>query len=416
MEKERHIAVIDLKSFYATVECVERGLDPFSTALAVCDEERGQGTIVLAVSPYLRSQGVPSRCRRYELPHFPNMILARPQMELYVKKSAEIVSIFLDFVGEDDLHVYSIDESFLDLTPYMKLYDKTDVEIVKDIMERIHDELGLYCTAGIGPNLFLAKAALDIESKKAKDGIAKWDYDNFKEKLWPVTPLTKMWGISHNLERRFHDLGIRKIGDIAMFPKEIIIKKFGVIGEQIWNHANGIDDSHIREKYIPENKSLSIGQVLFRDYKYEEAKLIVREMVDDLCTRMRTFKLKTKSVGIAVGYSKPDVGGFAKQIRLNAATDDNDEIYNAIMIFYNSVHCQSYIRQIHIFFGEFTDQEYEQLNLFMDINEQEDKKNLYETLDEIKAKYGDNAILRGTAKLDHSTAEERHNQIGGHRK
>ena len=197
---EKWVAVIDLKAYYATFECVERGLDPFTTPLAVTDTERKGATIVLSVSPYLKSLGVPSRLRRRDLPqNIPGMIYAKPQMEKYVKKSAEIVSIFLDFVGKEDIHVYSIDESL-----------------------KIHTQTGLIGTCGIGPNMFLAKMADDKEAKNAKDYIALWDYRDVPNKLWPLKPLSEVWGISRGFEARLNKLGLYTVYDVALTT----LKKF----------------------------------------------------------------------------------------------------------------------------------------------------------------------------------------------
>ena len=413
---ERSIAAIDLKSFYATVECIERGLDPFSTPLVVCDEERSPNTIVLAASPYAKQLGIPSRCRKYELPHIKGLILAVPRMELYVKKSAEVMDIIFDFVGEDDVHIYSIDEAFIDLTPYLKMYKMTPRELTKKIMDTILERTGLFTTAGIGPNILMAKVSLDIEGKKAKDSIAEWTMNDVQTKLWPITPLTKMWGISHNLERRLNALGIRKIGDLATYPLEILKEKFGIMGEQLYNHANGIDEAQIREKYVPESTSLSLGQTLFRDYTFDETKLLLREMVDDLCYRMRTYGLKTNLISFSAGYSKPYDFGFGKQISLDHQTDDNNEIYKTLMHHYEKYRTSNYFRKLYISFGKFSKEEYEQLDLFIDQEEKEKNKNLNKALDEIKHTFGKSAVLRATSQLDTSMVKIRNKQIGGHRK
>ena len=202
------IAVIDLKAFYSFVECVERGLNPLTTPLAVCDASRGDGTIVLSVSPYLKEMGVPSRCRKRELPDIPGMIFATPRMELYIKKSAEVVSIVLDYVGEDDIHIYSIDELFINLSPYLKMYKMTPYELVNTIKEKIFEKTRLVSTAGIGDNMLLAKLALDLDGKKNPPYISVWTKEDVPIKLWPITPLSKMWGISTNFEKRLNKSSI----------------------------------------------------------------------------------------------------------------------------------------------------------------------------------------------------------------
>ena len=301
---EKRIAVIDLKAYYATFECIERGLDPFTTPLAVTDTERKGATIVLSVSPYLKSLGVPSRLRRRDLPqNIPGMIYAKPQMEKYVQKSAEVVSIFLDFVGKEDLHVYSIDESFLNLGPYLKLYKCTPVELCKRILKKIKDQTGLIGTCGIGPNMFLAKLADDKEAKNAKDFIAVWDYKDVSTKLWPIKPLSEIWGISRGFEQRLNQLGLYTVYDVAHYSKDILIDKFGILGEDIYEHCNGRDESDIRDKYIPVNKNLSLGQVLMRDYTPKETRTVLSEMCDELCIRLRQTHLKATGVSLMIRYS-----------------------------------------------------------------------------------------------------------------
>ncbi len=198
----RHILCIDLKSFYASVECAVRQLDPFKTPLVVADAGRGGGSIVLAVSPYLKTLGIPSRLRFYELPTDLGIIVAKPRMRLYLEYSAKIIEIYLKFISEDDLYVYSIDEAFLDVTEYLSYYKMTDTELAKKILAAIYEETKLFATVGIGPNMLISKLALDIESKKAPDFIAKWNYDSIPEKLWPIQPLSEMWGIGYRMEKK----------------------------------------------------------------------------------------------------------------------------------------------------------------------------------------------------------------------
>ncbi len=413
---DKSIIVIDLKAFYSFVECVDRGLDPFTTPLVVCDKERGPGSIVLSVSPYLKSLGVPSRCRQYELPKLANMIFAIPRMSLYLSKSAEVVSIFLDFVDEEDLHVYSIDESFLSVAPYLNLYQCTPRELARRILQTVKDKTGLVCTAGIGPNIFLAKIALDREAKSAPDRIAEWTMADIPNKLWTIEPLSEMWGISTHLEARLNAMGMVTVGDLAHFSKDLIVKKFGVMGEQLHNHANGLDTSDIREKAVPKDQSLSIGQTLMRDYDPKELPLIIREMTDDLALRLRLESKMTGVVHLFVGYSGEGMGGFAHQCKLMRPTDDVDVIYSALMQIYDK-HVQNHqIRSVGMSFGNLVYPEYEQIDLFMNPEEKDKRRRLQTTIDEIHAKYGSNAVLRATALTSSSTAIERHSRIGGHRK
>ncbi len=412
---DRVVAVIDLKAFYAVVECVERKLDPFTTPLIVADKSRGTGTIVLSVSPFLKARGVPSRCRVFELPKDDAIIFARPRMSLYLQKSAEVVSIMLDFVGEDDLHVYSIDEAFLNLGPYLQLYKATPKELVQRIIKAINKKLGLFATAGIGSNNFIAKSALDLEAKKRADGIAVWTHEDIKTKLWPLAPLSSMWGISSRLEARLNNLGIETIGDLAQYPKNALTTSLGVMGEQLWNHANGIDESDIRRKYVPAEPSLSMGQVLFRDYDSDEIPLVIREMCDDMGMRLRLEGKMSGLVSLFVGYSDP--GGFSRQMALMHPTDDTDTLYHALIrIYERHIERKRSVRNVGFAFAKLTMPEHEQLDLFIDPEEQERNRRLQHAIDAIKYRYGRNAVLRSTSLLGASTTIARHHLIGGHLK
>ena len=416
--QKKVIAVIDMKSFYSSVECVERGLDPFSTPLAVTDLSRKEASIVLSVTPYLKSIGVPSVCRRKDLPkHIKNMIYATPRMGLYVKKSAEIVSIFLDFVGLDDVHTYSIDESFLDLTPYLKLYKLTPYELAKKILKRIKDQTGLTATCGLGSNMFLAKVADDIYGKKDPNFIGEIYTNEIKEKLWPIKPLNKIWGISQGYLARLNRIGIYSVKDLATYPKEKLVKLFGVLGEELHNHANGIDETNIREKYIPVNKAISNGQVLMKDYTKKGALLVLKEMNDDLCFRLREIGKKTSVIHLAVGYSLSSEDlGFSKELTLSFPTNNNKEIYEGIKYLFDKYTENKPIRRLGISFSHLVNPTFEQLDLFKDYKEYDKENTLYDYIDLIQEKYGKNKLLKLDSKKEDSTIKERHNQIGGHRK
>ena len=413
---ERHIAVIDMKAFYAFVECIERNLNPFTTPLVVCDPERGDGTIVLSVSPYLKSMGVPSRCRKRELPKIPGMIFATPRMSLYLKKSSEVVSIILDFVGEDDIHIYSVDELFINLGPYLKMYECTAYQLVRKIQKAIYEKLNLVTTAGIGPNMFVAKAALDLDGKKRPPYAVEWKQADIKKKLWPIKPLSKMWGISRGYEAKLNAFGIYTVGQLAESDKNFLSQKLGIIGEQMWEHANGIDNTNIREKYIPESTSFSLGQVLMRDYTKKEARLILIEMNDDLAMRLRSHKQTTSRVGVAVGYSMEMGGGISQAVTLPGPTDDTETILDSLLKLYDKYVEEQPIRRLYISYSKLDNSDYEQLSIFEDPEETLKRKNLQKTMDALKTRFGKDSVLRGSSLLEESTAKERHNQIGGHRK
>ncbi len=414
MEK-RVIAVIDLKAFYSYVECLDRGLDPWKTPLVVADKERGTNTIVLSVSPFLKKHGIPSRCRIKELPRKFKYVYAVPRMERYLEKSAEVINVLYHFVSEEDVHVYSIDEAFIDLTSYLDYYKKTPLQMVTTIINQIKEDTGLQATAGIGDNFFLAKVALDIYAKKEKNGIARITSNEIKEKLWPITPLSKVWSIGSRTEAKLNAMNIFTVKDIATSDVDYLKAKFGIMGEQLWRHANGIDDADIHEKYEPKEKSLSLGQVLFRDYQKDEAITIIREMVDDLASRMRNQEKMTHVVALFIGYSK-NLGGFARRSTLLAATDDTQTLLEAILEIYKKNIKDLPIRNISISFGDLAPASHQQLNVFEDEEKQLARHNLQKALDVLHQKYGKNSVLRASSLLEESTVRERNEFIGGHRK
>ena len=416
MPQNRTIAVIDLKAFYSFVECIDRGLDAWSAPLVVADKDRGKNTIVLSVSPYLKSKGIPSRLRIKELPKGYNYIYAVPRMERYIEKSAEVVKIMMEFVSHEDIHVYSIDEAFLDITSYLNYYKLTPLQLVSKIIKRIKDETGLQATGGIGSNFFLAKVALDIYAKHEKNGIATLYEKDIQTKLWPITPLTKIWGIGERTALKLNAIGIFTMGDLANSNRDYIHDHFGIIGDQLVDHANGIDESDIHEVYVPKSTSLSLGQVLFKDFNKDNAVTIIREMCDDLSHRLRKENKLTELVSLYIGYSKETMGGFSRQMSLLQPTDDTEELFKALMEIYHE-HIENYpIRRIGINFGKLSTSGYKQKNMFEDTKKQKNNHDLLKTMDKLKDKYGSNILLRASALTEDSTAIERHNQIGGHRK
>ena len=412
---DREIAVIDLKAFYSFVECVDRGLDPFTTPLIVADKERGPNTIVLSVTPFLKKNGVPSRLRVRDLPKKFNYIFATPRMERYIEKSSEVVSIILRFFAKEDIHVYSIDEAFIDMTSYLKFYGKTPMELVEMVIAAITEQTSLMATAGIGDNFFLAKVALDLYAKHEKNGIAIVRKEDVPTKLWPVTPLSKIWGIGPRLEKRLNSFSIFTVQDLAFSNRDFIKSKLGIIGEQLIDHANGIDEADVHEVYIPKETSFTIGQTLWKDYSKDEAPLLLREMVDDLSLRLRNEEKLTSVVSLFIGYSKCQ-GGFARQMKLLGATDDSKKLLEAVMEIYEMYVVDLPIRNISIVFGKLSNRNVQQLNIFEDTERQVNDHNLQLAMDKIHNKYGKNILTRASALLEDSTAKERHNQIGGHRK
>lgn len=409
--RERNILCIDLKSFFASAECIERGLDPFTTPLVVADNR--SGAITLAVTPYMKKLGVPSRGRLFEIPKNIKYIIASPRMGLYLEKSKEVINVFLDFVSEEDMHVYSIDEAFLDVTDYLKLYKMDDVELAKTIMSEITRRTGLTATCGIGPNLLLAKVALDIESKHSKDFIAKWTYKDVENKLWNITPLNLMWGIGTKTMEKLNNLGIYKVGDINKYSKAFYKKRFGVMGEELWYHANGIDYSNIKEQNIEsKNKSYGLSQILYKDYTILNIPIIIKEMSTTITKRLRSNKKVCGGVSFGVGYSKNIGGGFYHSCKLDNSTDNENIIYETCISIFNNYVEDLPIRKVSISLNKIENNNYKQLNLFDSDIRSDD--NIVKVMDSIQDKFGSNSILKASSLCKDSTIKKRNNKLGGH--
>ena len=410
-----NILSIDLKSFFASCECVARGLDPFSTPLVVANPSQGGGAITLAVTPYLKKQGVPSRGRIFEIPKNIKYQIVPPRMNYYVAMSKKVISIYLQFVAKEDLHVYSIDECFLDVTHYLKLYKKTDYEIAEEILREITKQTGLTATCGIGPNILLAKIAMDTEAKKYKNGIAKWTEEDIKNKLWKITPLSKMWSIGPRMEKRLNAMGIYSVGDLALTNKNILKSKFGIMGEELWRHANGIDNSVIAKlDKKPKDKSYSNSQVLFKDYNGNNVRIIIEEMVDTVIRRVRLANKQTQIVGLAIGYSKTSGGGFYRTLKLENPTQDTKIVLDTCLMLFDRYYTNKPIRKVGVSLGGLVDKTNRQLNLFTDYVEEEKEEKKNKAIDEITHKYGKNSILRASSLLSDSTIKERNKKRGGH--
>lgn len=412
----RKILCIDLRSFYASVECALRGLNPFTTPLVVADKGRGGGSIVLAVTPYLKERGIPSRCRIFELPENLNIIYARPQMAKYLEYSSKVIEVYLEFISDSDLYIYSIDESFLDVTHYLDYYKVDEVVLAYRILKRIEEKLCLYATCGIGPNMLLSKLALDLEAKKKEDGIAKWAYEDVKDKLWKVTPLSKMWGIGSRMEARLQKMGFYEIGDIARSDVGRLKRSFGILGEELWYHTNGIDLSLVQDKIHLRTKSKSYGsgQVLFRDYTIEEIPTIILEMIDEVVSRLRLTKKRARTIALSIGYSKEYGGGFSRQLTLFQPTANESVIFDACLNLLDTYYEPYPIRRVSVYVSNLVDHTIYQYSIFEDIEKIDREYKIGYALDSIKRKYGKNAVNRLSSEQEHATAKKRNNQIGGH--
>lgn len=410
---------IDLKSFYASVECVERGLDPMTTHLVVADAERSEYTICLAITPAMKELGIQNRCRVYEIPANVDYIMAVPRMQKYIDYAAEIYSIYLKYISKDDIHVYSIDEAFLDVSRYLSLYRMNAIQLGQTIMQDIDKTLGIRSTCGVGTNLYLAKTALDLTAKHAKDFIGYLDEEQYRKKLWDYKPITDFWRVGSGTARRLAKYGITTMRGIAQADEDFLYKIFGVDAELLIDHAWGREPVTIADikNYKPKNNCLSSGQVLMRDYNFEDGKLIVKEMTDLLCLDMAEKKLITSSLTLHVGYSnafhREPAHGTAK---LSTETNADTVIIPAVTELYEKiVDFHTPVRRIRITCNRVIPEEYRQYTFFEEPNQLEKKRRLQDAVLHIKKKFGKNAILKGMNLQENATTRERNQQIGGHK-
>lgn len=410
---------IDLKSFYASVECAERGLDPMTALLAVCDLERTEKTICLAITPAMKALGIKNRCRVFEIPKSVDYIAAVPRMKLYMEYAAEIYGIYLSFVSKEDIHVYSIDEAFLDVTDYLDMYRLSARELGSRIMDEIYTRLGIRATCGIGTNLFLTKVALDIEAKHSPDFIGELTCDTFIEKLWDYKPITDFWMIGPGTARQLASIGITTMRGICDTPEDTLYHMFGVNAELLIDHAHGYEPTTISDikNHKAKSNSLSSGQVLPHDYDFEKGKLIVKEMTDLLCLDMVEKGLVTKSLSLYIGYSQRLGLPAAKgSVSLNEETNSDIPIIPAVCSLYDRIVDRGgQIRRINISCNNVIPEEYTQYSFFIDAQELEKNRKVREAVISIKNKYGKNAILKGMNLEEGAKTIERNSQIGGHR-
>ena len=504
-EEQRTYIAIDLKSFYASVECAARGLDPLNTNLVVADPSRTEKTICLAVSPSLKALGLGGRCRLFEavqrvrevnalrrsalggrdfsgksfvgseLAANPNLeidfIIAPPRMRMYMNTSTSIYQIYLKYIAPEDIHVYSVDEVFMDVTKYSALYGLTPHELAIRMIRDVLSQTGITATAGIGTNMYLAKIAMDITAKHMsadKDGvrIAELDEMSYRRLLWDHKPLTDFWQLGPGYYRRLTKLGLFTMGDIArcsvgkpsdFYNEDLLYNEFGINAELLIDHAWGWEPVGIREikDYRPENHSLSQGQVLAQPYPSDKALLVIREMTDLLVLDLVEKCLVTNQMVISVIY---DVENFADpdrmasytgtihadhygrpvpkhahgSINLDEYTSSTVDILKAVTELYNRiVDPQFTVRRMYVVANNVIPEnsipkkEYEQLNLFTYLSDQKKEQEQKEWKDkehrmqkavvEIKKRYGKCAMLKGMNLEEGATAIQRNKQVGGHR-
>lgn len=405
---------IDLKSFYASVECVERGLEPMKSNLVVADPTRGKGAICLAITPHLKSLGIRNRCRIFEIPEQIDYITAVPRMKKYIEYSASIYGIYLKYFSKEDIHVYSIDEAFMDITTYLKMYQKTPKELAITIMEEIYNTFGIRATAGIGTNLYLAKVALDILAKHSEDFIGELTEETYKEKLWFHEPLRDFWQIGPNLERHLNRLEIHNMYELSIAEERTLFKEFGINARLMIDHSKGIEPTTIAQikAYRPRQKSISNSQILFTDYKYEDARKVLIEMLDIVYLELIKKNKYTSHIGIYVGYSKEEQKPLSISKKLKEPTNSFQELLKILLKEYNShVQKSEKIRKLGISLGMLSEENNAQLNLFQNI---EDEQVLGNTINEMKEKYGKNYLFRGVSLDEKATGIKRNKLIGGH--
>ncbi len=502
--KEKIYIAIDLKSFYASVECVERGRDALTTNLVVADASRTEKTICLAVSPSLKEYGIPGRARLFEVVAKVKQvnaqrrnaikehsftgssddsialkknktlaldyIVAKPRMALYMQYSTRIYQIYLKYISEEDMHVYSVDEVFLDVTDYLKAYEMTARQLTQKIIQDIYGTTGITATAGIGSNLYLCKIAMDIMAKHEKPDengvrIAELDELTYRKNLWSHTPITDFWRVGRGYARKLERCGIFTMGDIArcsigkdgdFYNEELLYKMFGVNAELLIDHAWGYEPCTIAEikSYTPENNSLGSGQVLKSPYPYEKAKLIVREMTELLVLDLVEKRLATNQMVLTVGYDienlKDKENAYQGEIttdrygrkipkhahgtaNLGLYTTSTQKIIAAVMeLFDRIIDPTLFVRRVTLTANHVIaeskvqkEQEFEQLDLFSMLQEKEQnekekeqlekERKMQEAIIELKHKFGKNAILKGMNLQEGGTTIERNGQIGGHK-
>ena len=418
-EKQRMYLCIDGKCFYASVECAERGLNPFETNLVVADPGRGKNALCLAISPKLKSLGVHNRCRLSDIPGNIKYEIALPRMQLYVDYCADIYALYLDYFAPEDIHVYSIDEAFIDVTNYLPMYNMDARQLARNLMNEIANKLRVPTTAGIGTNLYLAKIALDITAKKTRDHMGYLDEKSFRETLWDHMPLTDFWGIARGKVNRLSHYGIFTMRDIANADPELLYKVFGIDAELLIDHAWGRESCLMEDikNYHSKSHSVSFSQILPRDYEYEEAAVVMAEMAIHGCLELYKRHVITNKVWIGVGYSRAEMMPPSQgSIKLRCATQLSSIIEPAVKEEFKKIVAWGVpIRHLAISFCDTRDEGCEGYDLFTDWAKVDKEKAAERTVLEIRDRFGKNAVLRGVNLYKAGTQRERNTFIGGHR-
>ncbi|MFW5999652.1 MAG: UV damage repair protein UvrX [Halanaerobiaceae bacterium] len=409
---DRSILCVDMKAFYASVEAVERGLDPLSVYLAVIGNRKRKGSVILAASPALKHKyGLGTGNRYYELPEREEIMVVEARMGLYLERSMEITEVYNDFVPLDALHVYSIDEAWLKLQGTELLFGPPR-ETAEKIKKRLWEEFGLPCSMGLGPNMFLAKVAMDIEGKQ--EGLAEWRYADVREKLWPV-PVGDCWGIGRRLEHRFRCIGVETVGELACLGREYLEGKFGVMGSQLYYHAHGVDLSRVEGHYQDCPRSVGRGITLLRDYKRkEEIETVVFELSEEVARRAREQNLAGRTVNLGLGYSRAEKkGGFHRQLTREQPTNLACEIYELCLQLLEEYHRGETVRKVNVSLSNLTAAAGRQLNLFKEQHGREQR--LARVRDRLQERFSHKALFYGRSLKEESIRDRIRITIGGHK-
>lgn len=410
---KKKIVCVDMKSFYASCSAVMLGLDPLTAYVAVVGNKHRQGSVVLASSPNMKKEfGIKTGSRLFEIPDDPRIQIVEPKMATYIRISTEITNVFYRYVPLEAIHTYSIDESFLRIDGVEKLWGDSWA-IAKKIKDDIQREMQLPCTIGIGPNMLMAKLCLDLEAKKT--GIAEWTYDDIQEKLWTVSPLRKMWGIGRRIEQTLNSMGIFTVGQLAHYDLTLLEKKFGIIGNQLYYHAWGVDLSEIGTPILQTQMSFGKSQILLRDYTDEqEIKSVILEICEEVARRARSHKKAVRTIHLGIGYSKEELGGgFYRSRTIATPTNVTMDIYRVCLALFHAYDEGKTVRQISVTLANIVDDGQYQLSLFD--TDGWKKRKLGYVVDDVRQRFGSGALLRAVSYTNGGTAKQRAKLIGGHK-
>ncbi len=407
---QHNILCIDMRSFYASIEAVDRDLNPLETFLAVVGNKKQTGSVVLAASPMMKKKyKIKTGNRLFEIPAAPEIRIVNARMRFYLEKSLQITEFFGHFVPQNAIHVYSIDEAWLNLDGTEKLFGDR-LEVAGMIKTGLLEKFGLPSSVGIGPNMFLAKVAMDNEGKE--NGIAEWGYSDVEEKLWPI-PVRDCWGIGSRLARHLDRMGVKTVGQLARIPLTVLEKKFGIMGNQLYYHAWGVDLSQLGGHYRDKPGSLGKGITLLRDYAdREEIKTVILELIDQVAARAREEGLAGRTISLGIGYSRSEKKkGFYRSRTIEHPTNISGKIYQTCLNLFDENYSGQVVRKVNVVISNLTSTGGLQLNLFSDLHQE---KKLAEAVDLIRNRFGQTAILRGSSLTSGGVVISRKNLIGGH--